>query len=101
MNGTASSLPAGPEVWISPPSLPVDFFLFLPSGASEKRGKTTRGEPGSHGGLVGFLLQQLGREQGVRGWGGVPGVGNHQPDLLVGPSPLGIELAVVAERHLG
>lgn len=55
---------------------------------------------GSDSGLIRGLLQELGREEGVghgvrapRGW-------DHQADFLVGPSPLRVQLAVVAERDL-
>lgn len=54
----------------------------------------------SHGGLIRGLLHEFGREEGVghgvrapRGW-------DHQADFLVGPSPLRVQLAVVAERDL-
>lgn len=54
----------------------------------------------SDGGFIRGLLHELGGEEGVghgvrapRGW-------DHQADFLVGPSPLRVQLAVVAERNL-
>ena len=53
--------------------------------------------PRSYDGLVRRLLQQLGGEQGMLGRVHPLGVGDEQADLLIGSSPLGVQLAVVAE----
>lgn len=55
---------------------------------------------GSDGGFVCGLLQELGGEQGVGHGVRAPRGRDHQADFLVGPSPLRVQLAVVAERDL-
>lgn len=54
----------------------------------------------SDSGLIRRLLHQLGRQQGVGRGVGAAGGREHQAHLLVGPAPLRVQLAMVAERNL-
>lgn len=49
--------------------------------------------------LIGRLFCQFGGQQGMLGRVGLPGFWDEEAHFLVGPSPLGVELTVVAERH--
>lgn len=55
---------------------------------------------GSDSGFIRALLHELGREEGVGHGVRAPRRWDHQADFLVGPSPLRVQLAVVAERDL-
>lgn len=50
--------------------------------------------------LVGRLLHQFGRQQGMLGRVGILGFRNEQTYFLICSSPLGVQLTVVAERYL-
>lgn len=50
--------------------------------------------------LIGRLLHQFGRQQGMLGRVGLLGFRNEQTYFLICSSPLGVQLTVVAERYL-